>query len=142
MKIIRFSDSGFSPQYQDYHLRSLIWPLLNYFYNRDFPLYSKARAIFSSNHQYFKRLAQFIYENEEDFEYGIWAFIDGHVNNASLNHLNKRVSVWKAEIPDHIYVYDVNLNEKYLITDKRAQFFGFFIPSKELKFVSDVKKIG
>jgi len=63
MKIVRFSDSGFIPQYQDYHLRSLIWLLLNYFYNRHFPLNPKARAIFSSNDQYFKRLAQFIYEN-------------------------------------------------------------------------------
>ena len=72
MKIIRFSTSDFITPYQRYHLRSLIRSLLNYSYNRDFPFDSRMYAIVSLDSNYFKRLAQFINEGEENFKNDIW----------------------------------------------------------------------
>jgi len=135
MEITRFSEHGFEPQYQSFHLKHIIEPMLKLYRTRNY------EDIPQVGIEYFKKFAKFVYENLDDFKYGIWVFVNNHIEYSSLSHLKSKISVWKADICDFIYVYDVNLDEKYKITDKRARFFGCYIPQKELKYITNIHKV-
>jgi len=135
MEITRFSNHGFEPQYQSFHLENTIKPMLKLYKTGKYESMSQAGI------EYFKKFAKFIYENQDDFKYGIWVFVNDCIEYHSLSHLKRKVSMWKADICDFVYVYDVNLDEKYKITDKRARFFGCYIPQKELKYITNIRKI-
>ena len=80
-------------------------------------------------------------ENISDFQYGIWAFIDGYKNNQSLNHLKHRVPCWSADISDDTIVYSVNWDKKIKITDDECKVFGFYIPANQLKTLKNIKRV-
>ena len=101
-KIIRYSVQGFKPQYQSEHLKNINYHL-NDFNINDFP--EHLRHIIQKQHEVH---ISFYKEHYQDFQYGIWFFIDGHKNNQSLNHLKHKVPCWEAEIEDDVLLYDVN----------------------------------
>lgn len=115
------------PQYQSHHLDGHVDYNLHRFDINLFPEHLK-RICLEQN----QKLVKFYTENLSDLQYGVWAFIDGHKNNQSLNHLKRKVPMWKAEIPDDTIVYGVNWDKKYLITNVEATACGFYIPQKEL----------
>ena len=124
MKIMRYSLTGFKPQYQSHKLNDIDYYLHRFNVN-EFPQHLQEFA-----QQDNKRMAAFYREHFNDFQYGVWAFIDGYKSNLALNHLQKRVPCWKAEISNNTMVY---VGEKrVLITDDCCKSFGFYIPVNQL----------
>ena len=83
MYVIRYSFSGFKPQYQslnqvEYHL--------NNFNLLDYPEHLQYEVCKQHNQK-----VKLFLEHYDDFQYGICCFINGYKNNQSLNHLNRRV---------------------------------------------------
>lgn len=135
MKIIRYSVDGFKPQFQAHHLADV-----NYHLNEfDINVYPE-HLRYSIQKQHDNNLP-FLKENYNDFECGIWAFIDGYKCNQSLNHLNQRVPCWEAEISDDTIVYDVNWEYKMSITDNKCRLFGFYIPISQLHTISNIQRV-
>lgn len=142
MKIERYSLYGFKPQIQKHHMKyvkTLILSdeeYLNYYFKN--PNNSKILDI-KNEYQKMAMLNikhsrhDFLKEHVDDLKEGIWAFIAGHKDNMSLNHLKVRVPRFYAEIPDDTIVYDVNWEKTLKITDEECLLFGFYIPKKELK---------
>lgn len=135
MRIIRYSVNGFKPQYQSYHLKDVYYHLYN-FNIADYPEWMHEIVL----DMHYKRV-MFYKENISDFQYGIWAFIDGYKNNQSLNHLKHRVPCWSADISDDTIVYSVNWDKKIKITDDECKVFGFYIPANQLKTLKNIKRV-
>lgn len=135
MKIIRYSVNGFKPKYQSYHLKDVHYHLHN-FNIAEYPEWMRDIALDVHD----KRVA-FYTENYSDFQYGIWAFIDGYKNNQSLNHLKYRVPCWSAEISDDTIVYSVNWDKKLKITDDECKVFGFYVPANQLNTLKNIKRV-
>ena len=77
--------------------------------------------------------AKFYMENKELLQRGIWAFVKGHKNKQSLNHV-KGIALPKfyAYIPDDTLVIDTNWEYKTTIADERMEVFGCYIPAQSL----------
>ena len=139
MKIIRYSIDGFKPQYQSKHLSDIDLELNESWFEHNFmnccPEHLKHICLERHN-----RIVPFLKEHYNDFKYGIWAFIDGYKNSQSLNHLKRKVPCWKAEISDNTIVYDVNWEKQMLITDIECTYFGFYIPTNQLKTLTESYK--
>ena len=132
MKIIRYSLTGFKPQYQSEHLQNVHLYLADNFSLKGIPVHLH-NAILEQH----KILKPFYQENYADFEYGIWAFIKGYKCNQCLNHLKKRVPCWEADIDDNTIVYHANWDRKMLITDDLCKVFGFYIPANQLRTLKE-----
>lgn len=134
MKIIRYSITGFKPQYQSHHLGDIDYHR-NHFNISVFPEWTQRNI-----QEIHERKLKFYNENYTDFEYGVWAFINGYKNNMALNHLKQRVPCWEAEISDNTIVYDVNWECKMPITDPLCTAFGFYIPVCQLNTLKNVQR--
>lgn len=134
MKVIRYSKTGFKAQNQVHHLKHMNY-LINHFSLNDYPDF--LQTFISESRQ---QKINFFKENEQDFQKGIWVFIDGYKNNQSLNHLREKVPCWQAEIPDDTICYSVNWDKKILISDSIAKGFGVYIPEKELSQIKNIKR--
>ena len=135
MKIIRYSVDGFKPKYQSYHLKGVHYHLSK-FNIEDYPKWMRHSVLDIHN-----KIVVFYKENYSDFQYGIWAFIDGYKNSQSLNHLKHRVPCWSADISDDTIVYGVNWDKKLKITDDECKVFGFYIPANQLKTLKNIKRV-
>jgi hypothetical protein len=134
MKIIRYSLTAFKPQYQSHHL-----DYVSYHFN-DFRLSKIPEHLRMYVKEEHDRLVPFYKDNYDDFQYGVWAFIDGYKYNQALNHLKQRVPCWEANISDNTIVYSVNWDRKIPITDPLCKIFGFYIPVNQLKNLSEIKR--
>lgn len=83
----------------------------------------------------------FYQENYNDFQYDIWAFIEGHKDNMSLNHLKRKVPCWSAEISDDTYGYDCNWKEKINIADWKCWYGGIYIPAHQLSTLTNIQRV-
>jgi len=137
MKIIRYSKYGFNPQYQNYHLKIDAYYHLKNFEESiiDCPEHLKSFCI-----EQHKKLLPFYQEHIDELQYGVWAFIDGHKNNQSLNHLKECVPCWEADIADDVYVVGVNWDHIMSITDEECTYFGFFIPKQQMETICNIRK--
>lgn len=142
MKVERFSDFGFHPQRQTYHMKRILLEL-----NQEEWEKIAFQTVLDAGHYYEKierheRLKDFYLQNFRDFEIGVWVFIDGHWNRQSINHLDKRVKHWTADLPDDIDVYDVNWEQKLKLSDSLAECFGVYVPARSLENISNIKCTG
>ncbi len=137
MKIIRYSKHGFKPQYQSHHLQTQVDYHLNDFNISVYPEHLKPYILDSHN-----KLVSFYQKHYNSLKYGVWAFIDGHKNNQSLNHLKERVPCWSAEIDECVTVVGVNWDEILPISDPKCIPFGFFLPLESMSLIKDIKRIG
>jgi hypothetical protein len=135
MIIIRYSLNKFEPQYQNYHLKDVDYEL-NHFDISAFPKHLQ----YSIQKQH-EESVEFYKENYYDLEWGVWAFIDGHKDNRSLNHLKRKVPCWRAKISDETTVIDVNWTKKMKITDNKCRLFGFYIPKSQLSTLKFLGKV-
>lgn len=136
MKIIRYSLSGFKPQYQSYHLEHSVKPHLEL--NFDISIYPEyLKAFIQENHE---KLFNFYSANYHLLKSGIWAFIDGEKRNQSLNHLSRKVPCWEAEIDDDVLVVGCNWDRIYPITASEAKLWGFFIPEPNMKSIRNIQR--
>lgn len=135
MNILRYSLTGFKPQFQKHHLRNINYYLFNLI-EENHPGYLLDMVLEKRD-----RLRLFYIDSYEDLSFGIWAFIDGYKNNQSLNHLKRKVPCWKAEISDDAIVYDVNWNKKIRITDEECKLFGFYISANQLNTLKNIRKV-
>jgi hypothetical protein len=137
MQIIRYSQNGFIPQFQKYHLQQIDYHLNGGFNLSDFPIHLQD-IILKQHNQH----VLFYKENFEDFQYGVWVFIKGWVNEYSLNHIpDKKYPVcWEAKINDNTTVYDINWEEKTTINNKYLIAHGCYIPEKSLSSLRNIKK--
>lgn len=135
MKIIRYSKTGFKPQYQSWHLRNHVNYHLNRFDISQFPDFLQPYIL--ENHE---KLVSFYREQQENLQHGVWAFIDGYKNNQSLNHLKECVPCWEAEISDDAIVVGANWDHLMPITDGECKGFGFFIPESQMGTIHNVRR--
>lgn len=136
MKIVRYSNSGFEPQYQSYHIKNHIEYHLNNFPSLFvFPEHLRGTILQQHN-----RCMEFYKSNRQRLERGVWAFVDGYKNNQSLNHLKNRVACFEADVPDDMIVFGANLDRMFPITDSESLAFGFFIPESELSKIKNIRK--
>jgi hypothetical protein len=126
MKIVRYSNCGFTPQFQKHHLSGIDYEL-NEFDIAIYPDHLKHHILLAH-----EKLLPFWKEHYQDFIYGIWVFIDGHECMQSLNHLSIIPKRTLAEIDDSTIVYDVNWERQLKITDEICQYFGCYIPESQL----------
>ena len=133
-KIIRYSTHGFKPQYQSEHLKNINYHL-NDFNINDFP--EHLRYIIQKQHE---EHLSFYKEHYQDFQYGIWFFIDGHKNNQALNHLKHKAPCWEAEIENNVLVYDVNLEYQTTLSDRFGINCGFYLPASQIHKIHNIKK--
>lgn len=133
-RIIRYSTQGFKPQYQSEHLKNINYHL-NDFNINDFP--EHLRYIIQKQHE--KHLS-FYKEYYQDFQYGIWFFINGHKNNQSLNHLKRKVPCWEAEIENDVLVYDINWEYQTTLSDPFGINCGFYLPASQIYKIHNIKK--
>lgn len=139
--IERYSKTAFEPQYQSHHLLEIDNMIL------DKDEYIK-RFINACDNQYivkvlleqYDKYHNFYVENYKDFEKGVWAFIAGYKNNQSLNHLKEKVPCFLAELPENTEVYDVNLQEKILLSDELCTCFGCYIPERSLINIQNIRR--
>lgn len=129
-KIIRYSTQVFKPQYQSHHLDHIHYHM-NDFNINDFPKH----LVYVIQRRHDEQL-KFYKENYQDFQYGIWFFIEGHKNNQSLNHLKHRVPCWMAEIENDVLVYDVNLEYQTNLSDPFGINCGFYLPEINLSSIN------
>ena len=87
-----------------------------------------------------KNIFLFYKEHYQDFQYGIWFFIDGHKNNQALNHLKHKVPCWEAEIENDVLVYDVNLEYQTTLSDWFGINCGFYLPASQIHKIHNIKK--
>ena len=132
-RIIRYSTQGFKPQYQSEHLKNINYHL-NDFNINDFT--EHLRYIIQRQHE--KHLS-FYKEHYQDFQYGIWFFIDGHKNNQSLNHLKNKVPCWEAEIENDVLLYDVNWEYQTTLSDPFGINSGFYLPASQIHKIHNIK---
>ena len=136
----RYSDTGFTPRYQSYHLHSDEPILMS---DEDYFKWLKE----SGMNEYQQRMLlgvkrsreDFYREHYEDFINGIWCFIRGHRDDFELNHLNKipRVNygVVRSNDVKNVYAYDGNLEKIYPLNDPMLKNIGFYIPEKFVKYI-------
>jgi len=134
VKIIRFSTEGFKPQKQTHHLEHIDYHM-NRFNINDFPEFLRYEIM--KSHE--KKLA-FYKEHLEDFQEGVWFFLDGHKDNQSLNHLKKLVPCWEAEIDEDVLVYDANWEKVVPLSDSIVEAFGCYCPKRYLNKIHNVKR--
>lgn len=135
MNVIRYSFSGFKPQYQSYHLKQVEY-YLNNFNLLDYPEHLQYEVCKKHNQK-----VKLFLEHYNDFRYGIWCFINGYKNNQSLNHLNRRVSCWIAELPNDTEGYDCNWDKLITLEDSIVTYAGIYIPERELYKLKHIKKV-
>ena len=133
-RIIRYSTKGFKPQYQSHHLKYINYHLNNFNIN-DFP--EHFRYIIQKQHE---EHLSFYKAHYQDFQYGIWFFIDGHKNNQSLNHLKHKVPCWEAEIENDVLVYDVNWEYQTTLSDPFGINSRFYLPASQMQKIHNIKK--
>lgn len=136
MKIIRYSFRGFEPQYQSHHLKNV------YYHLNDFDLSEYPAHLQSSILENHNEKKKFFLNHLEDFQFGVWAFIDGHKDNQALNHLKRKTPCWEAEISDETIVYHSNWDKQISITDSMCKLFGFYIPVNQLGTLANIKRRG
>ena len=137
----RYSKNAFDVQYQSHHLLEINHLLLD---KNDFI----ERFINVCDNQFINKVLleqydkyhDFYVENYKDFEKGIWVFIEGYKNNQSLNHLKTKVPCFLAELPDDTEVYDVNLQEKILLSDSLCTCFGCYVPERSLANIQNIRR--
>lgn len=133
-KILRYSKTGFVPQKQTHHMKDVNYHLYE-FNLYDFPKH--LQWIILEQHQ---KMLSFYQEHKEDFESGIWCFLDGFKNNQSLNHLKEKVPCWIGEIPSNTLVYDCNWQSIVSLNDSICEFGGFYLPEKEICKITNIYK--
>ena len=137
MKVIRYSLYGFKPQIQDHHMEQIKYHLGGKFNLSDYPDFMRYEVGKIHNEK-----VKFYTDHLDDFKSGIWCFIDGHKENISLNHLNRKVPCWEAELPDNTECYDCNWSRMITISDPIVLCGGCYIPERELWKLSNVKSGG
>jgi len=136
MKIIRYSKHGFTPQKQTYHMEHKI---LYHFNDFDIDIFPKhLRYVILETHE---AILPFYQENYNDFEEGVWAFIEGHKNRQALNHLKEKIPCWSAELPDSALVYDVNWTKQMKLSDSECEIFGCYIPKRTLDAIKNIRRV-
>lgn len=132
MKIIRYSQTAFTPQKQTHHIRIFeSWFDLN---PKDYPWMEYTMQQLKQQHTLFYN------QHKEDLQEGLWFFIDGHKDNQSLNHLKHKVPCYEAEIPDNIKVYDCNLEKVIPLTDPLVCWAGCYIPKRLCGQITNIKR--
>ena len=61
-------------------------------------------------------------------------------NNQSLNHLNRKVPCWEAEIESDVYVYDVNWKYITDLSDPFVKLVGCYLPKSQMSKIHNIKK--
>lgn len=136
MKIIRYSVDGFKPQFQVHHIHMYVNYHLFKFNLEAYP--EDLKRFCKESHDVRYKLYR---DNFDDFQRGIWVFIDGYKDRQSLNHLNKLVPCWSAEISDDTIGYDCNWEKKIKITDNTCKFGGIYIPENQLYTISNIQRV-
>lgn len=125
-KFIRYSIYGFKPQYQSHHLEQVKYHL------NDFNITKYPKHLQYAIQEQHDRLLPFYQEHYDDFENGIWFFLEGYKSNFDLNHLRRKVPCWKAEIEDDAIVYDPNWEKILTLDDSEIKIRGCYLPKREL----------
>ena len=132
MKIIRYSQTAFTPQKQTHHIKLFeSWINLN---PKDYGAYQYTLSRLK------EQKVKFYNQHKEDLQEGLWFFIDGYKNNQSLNHLKHKVPCYEAEIPDDTMVYDCNLEKIIPLTDPLVYWAGCYIPTRLCSQITNVKR--
>lgn len=141
MKVVRYSFQGFKPQFQSYHKKLMDWDLnvtprefLRMF--SDYDRYAKKDS--------WKRILAhkaFVKEHYLNNLYGVWVFVEGHVNKQSLNHLKRPTPCWSAELPDDTLCYLTSNMWVGKLSDEEATYFGVFVPASQLNKIKNIKRI-
>ncbi|MDD5151502.1 MAG: hypothetical protein PHC28_13675 [Flavobacterium sp.] len=145
IKIVRYSNSAFIPQYQKKHLSFAYHDIFDFDEEMEklrieYPNIQQNWYILQERN---RKQLEFYNIELENLKFGIWAFIDGHENKQSLNHIKGKLPLkWQAEIPKGTTVYNINLERKLKIEDSECELFGFFISSNELYKLKNIKPQG
>ena len=131
MQVIRFSDEGFKPQYQSYHLESVKWEQTEFDIEK-FPEF--LRRDIQANHD---SHITFYDKYYDDLTSGVWVFIKGNLCRQSLNHLKEIPICWEATLPDDTFVIDVNWEKQIRLDDSLCRVFGCFVPESSLQYISN-----
>lgn len=142
--IERYSNTGFEPQYQSYHLKSD-----EYYFMSD-EEYVNSLENLNEYQKHFcllekKRHEDFYKENYNDFKFGIWCFIKGYANNFELNHLSGNAmkylkhNIGYINNPDDFIVYDCNLQEKFMLSNYIYKESGFYVPERMIEKIKIIK---
>jgi hypothetical protein len=137
LKIVRYSDYGFIPQYQTHHMRNVLY-CLNDGYISDMKVYPEHLLPYIIDR--IKRLKSFYETHKTDFEYGVWAFIENYEDEIALNHLDHIPQRWTAIIDNSARVYDVNWEKEMLISDSLCECFGCYIPYSSMHLITNIQK--
>ena len=142
IKVERFSDYGFHPQRQTFHMRDIFLELNQEEWEKTMLRNAYDIAHYHDRVEKHNRLKDFYLENFKDFENGVWVFIDGYWNRQSINHLSKRVKHWTAYLPADIDVYDVNWESKIKLSDDLSKCFGVYVPARCLDKIENIECTG
>lgn len=137
IKVERYSEYKFIPQYQSNHLKNFEYLFTESCKedNKTLPEFLKHEVMkIQEQHR------QFYLNHKEDLQKGVWVFYEGKKDRQSLNHLKKLVPCWTAELPEDIEVYDVNLTKVLLLKDFECTIFGCYVPERSLKDIRNVKR--
>lgn len=139
MKIIRYSVAAFKPQEQTHHAKHIQYHLAGEFNLEDYPEFLRYEI-----RRIHEQKAVFYKQHLEDFNRGIWYFVDGYKSNQTLNHLKKKVPCWEAEVTDDIECYDCNCEKITTISDSAVLWGGCYIPEREMWKIINVRgrKVG
>ena len=136
MHIIRYSDDGFRPQYQSFHLADIEYECNEYMKDFDsIPDHLKSVSLERHN-----RIISFYKQHMDLFQQGVWAFIDGHKDNQALNHLRHKVPCWEADIDNNAVVVGVNWDHLMFIRDSECTVFGFYIPKQSMWSLRNIER--
>lgn len=141
MKIYRYSNDGFKPQFQEHHYKQILLSIDDKWFEEEYLLNcpEHLKRISVERHE---REKEFYGENLQDFKYGIWVFTSMKHKRRSLNHLDIIPQLWQAEIPDNITAYDVDFQHKYSLSNcPGASLVGCYIPERELDNITNIKKL-
>lgn len=149
IRVVRFSNTGFTPRVQTYHLQKLVWYHLSEKWNEDFEKLQKNiclnRAYRHEIDKIHKMRVKFYKEHYEDFTEGIWVFKYGNVDKASIEFLNgedgKFVHKWQAFLPADTPVYDVEWTRLSTLRAETILPFGCYVPKRCLKYLDHIKRL-
>lgn len=148
LKVMRFSNTGFEPQIQRYHLEGIVWYHMGDGYDKSMKKLKSKISINKSElnriNYYHSKRVEFFRKHYADLGVGIWVFKDKYMHKQSLNHLNEpidSIQKWVGELPEDIEVYDVNWEQVMTLREALKSPFGCYVPKRSLKHLRNVKRL-
>lgn len=136
IQIERYSNTGFKPCYQRYHLNKIMDYVMPYnpnkFKSKKYSMLNKNQKEFMQNFykEEHEKYSAYYLKHFEDFKYGIWVFKRGEKSRLLLNHLNNPVKRSYGEVSGDIIAYSPDMKERGSLEYILDKYMEAYIPKR------------